>query len=468
MLPFRIQCLRRYRFGEKEKLENVKLRTHNFLDGGELSVSSADMDAFLDSYARAAFSGEHLFVVEQRSHPVYRMFFDVDCHLASPLQDAQLWYTKIAKYVMATLLELFSDSLGDWDSSSGSVSPLTLLCSVADAKTVRKNQQDLVKYGMHINVPGLDVTKDMALRIRDAVVQKLDNNMPTADSSWSRDIDAAVYESCGLRMMYSSKASKCRCTVKARDGCDKCNGTGRCNEGRPYTPLFEMSSSFEVAACPPQTTLECVRKYVYKSSIRSTAQEPSLRFNAAPPSWFEDSSGLFSSPEGLGDLLADGAAGRQRKRAKLTEGLATVEGSLQNKLVLAQPEHDRLQQWFDAQVARKVLPRQYRKVGISSCFSFTQNSIRSHVIARVDSQFCMNIGREHSTNTVYLLINLLTKKASMKCYCRCDTTEGRRTVKNNRIVMCKDYSSPTIDCSTLDLALLNRDTCIRPRVLALF
>ena len=80
----------------------------------------------------------------------------------------------------------------------------------------------------------------------------------------------------------------------------------------------------------------------------------------------------------------------------------------------------------------------------------------------------MNIGREHATNTVYVLFNLLTNRACLKCYCRCQTTEGRRTVVNGKVQMCKDYSSLPLDCTSMKLSIVCTEHTIAPRVIAMF
>lgn len=52
---------------------------------------------------------------------------------------------------------------------------------------------------------------------------------------------------------------------------------------------------------------------------------------------------------------------------------------------------------------------------------------------RSTSRFCFNLGRTHNTNNVYFA--LTRRGISQRCYCRCDTTQGRK------YGMCKDFSS---------------------------
>lgn len=54
---------------------------------------------------------------------------------------------------------------------------------------------------------------------------------------------------------------------------------------------------------------------------------------------------------------------------------------------------------------------------------------------RSTSRWCGNLGRTHRTNNVYFV--LTRKGIHQRCYCRCDTLDGRK------YGLCKDYSSET-------------------------
>lgn len=53
---------------------------------------------------------------------------------------------------------------------------------------------------------------------------------------------------------------------------------------------------------------------------------------------------------------------------------------------------------------------------------------------RSTARYCFNLGRAHRTNNVYFM--LTRKGVCQRCYCRCDTSEGRK------YGLCKDFSSP--------------------------
>lgn len=453
MSSFRCKvAMSKWKFTKTDKDENVKLRTHNLMDGGELSVPDNEYERFLSVCAESICNGEKLFIVEQRSHPMYKLFFDLDIFMYQVIDRNEL-YIKICKLLVSALNELFDDSVDHFE----------LICSVNDVKQARKNQKECYKYGVHIISPNLIVNKEKMIRIRDAVVQKLQNSLEKdGPTLWTDDVDKVVYQSNGFRMNYSRKGTKCKCSQKERDLCDKCGGTGKIDEGRPYIPLLTMMNDYSYTTHEDNVEFEFVYNMLKKTSIRVGSEFKTVEFNKSPPSWFEDSS-LFDVPDGL-------ITQAPSKKRKLTEGLDSVESKLENKKDLSVSELDTFNAWFQTLCNRKQLPKQYKGITIQQAFSFTNNNVRSNIVARIDSQYCLNIGREHATNTVYMLVNTLTQKAYMKCYCRCETIEGRRTIVKGKRQMCKDFSSHAIDTSELQITVgcgvVSRQ--INPRILAMF
>ena len=439
-------------FTQEDKRAGMKLSSHLLMDGGELSVDVRENSKFLRLCAEAIVSKEEIFVVEKRSPQTFRVFFDFDTHLETPLaeEDLREWYVKLCKFVCGTLNELFSDANVGF----------RLVCAVAAPKSAHKMRTDCHKYGVHIVVPEIIVTEPMMLRIRSAVIQKLENNFEKGGpTTWADDVDLAVYTSSGFRMLYSHKSARCKCTVKDRDNCVKCGGVGKISEARPYHPEFIMSSAFDVEEVPKADEVQSVLSMLEMTSIRCGNAEPSVAFNKAPPSWFEDACVPCDDQ--------DDGPWRPTKRPRM-EGHQAVENGLKGKEDLSTTDLQELNRWFQMMCQKRELPKEYKKADIRSAFSYTLNGVRSHVIARVDSQYCMNIGRCHSTNTVYILVNLLTKRAYMKCYCRCDTTEGRRTRVRGMLQMCKDFTSSPIDCAGLTLSIVCGQPSIPARVLAMF
>jgi hypothetical protein len=70
------------------------------------------------------------------------------------------------------------------------------------------------------------------------------------------------------------------------------------------------------------------------------------------------------------------------------------------------------------------------------------------------SRWCGNLGRQHRSNTVYFVVT--RKGVHQRCYCRCDTLEGRK------YGLCKDYHSDTWPVPAAALAALFGDSSSAP------
>lgn len=70
---------------------------------------------------------------------------------------------------------------------------------------------------------------------------------------------------------------------------------------------------------------------------------------------------------------------------------------------------------------------------IEKILKLGNNNYSGYYIARTNNSFCMNVLRPHNSNTIYFLIT--EHGIYQRCFCRCDTGEGRRFGK------CKDYKS---------------------------
>ncbi len=491
--PFReVVSRHQWWWQDKNRVEGEEQQqTHLLLNSGILSVRGDALAQFHSVYANAIVHNEALYVVSKRTFPIYRMFFDIDTIVYEAPEDLNDFYEKVSKMVAATVFELFSDALAAAaaDSSLG-----RLIVSVAEPVPFKKKSKDCVKIGMHINAPNIHVNKEMALRLRMATAQKLENNIEkNGPTTWDEDVDHAVYEGSGLRMTFSRKGKRCRCTGARRLTCELCHGAGFIDEGRAYLPLLEIHAGDQPSCFVPvyrdewsqfyesvrpvtprarlsaadaggHNQFETILSLLNDTCIRSTAQTPNVEFNAKPPSWFEDPfDNQVVEIDGTTVQLGPGAPAAKRRR--LDEGREAVEGGLQDKVKLASSDEVAINNWLEVQVRRHVFPKEYKTARIDSAFSFSTNSIRSHVICRLQSQYCMNIGRAHATNTVYLELNLVTQKAFMKCYCRCDTLEGRRPDAKGKKVLCKDYRSQPVDIKNLQLSI--QCTNNRPKMLSI-
>jgi hypothetical protein len=304
------------------------------------------------------------------------------------------------------------------------------------------------------------VSRETACFIREAVIQKLCNHMgerpsPSGPTTWHDDVDAAVFEGNGLRLLYSRKMILCpTCKSRGKDGCVTCLGVGRVDEGRAYKPLLRINSLFQsenIESCDMMTML-------LETSIRSTRQEPSHVMRLTPPCWME-----------IPDLVTSQKP-RDNKRRRSTKGLneghQEFESNLVSKEAVSSETADIIKKWIARQARSGLLPKQYAGVDIDA-FTCVVSGCRSFAFIKLSSCFCSNIGREHATNTTYLEIDGRSQLCYQKCFCRCDTTEGRRVrTASGRIMKCSEYRSTPCSSSELQEVLfgksLNMNHFMRP------
>jgi hypothetical protein len=412
-----------------QRKNDERKETHYLLDGGKLVVPDADEFTFLTTYADFVSNGGRAYVVSRRSYPVFRMFFDLDVHLTDTPPDG--WHERVGKYIIGVIRELFDDT-----------DDQTLVVCATDIKNATKAGRECIKHGVHIHLPNLHVTKETACFIREAVIQKLCNHMgerpsPSGPTTWYDDVDGAVFEGNGLRLLYSRKLVLCpMCKSRSKDGCSTCLGVGRVDEGRAYVPLLRINSQFEVE----DIRAAAMTDMLLETSIRSTRQGPSHACRLTPPCWME--------VPGLVPTLKN-CRNKRRVTGMLTEGHQEFDSSIQAKQALSKEESDTVKRWITRQVKGGILPKQYAGVDIDA-FTCVISGTRSLAFVKLASCYCSNIGREHATNTVYLEMDGRSQLCYQKCFCRCDTTEGRRVrTASGRVMKCSEYRSTPCNASEL-------------------
>jgi hypothetical protein len=236
------------------------------------------------------------------------------------------------------------------------------------------------KVGVHLHFPAVTVTPSTALWLRGRIVDAMGG--PALDSAggpaldWARVIDAAVYRGSGLRLPWSGK---------------------RAGDTRVYAPTARIVGGVWTDVSPV-VGVAATRAWVHELSVRDFGGVASLQ-----------------SPRGDGDGDGDGG-----DDADDDGGGARVCPESMTAYADVLPLVD------------AVLPVQHagqRFVGVVSLGDSDQRIF----MLRSTSRWCGNIGRAHNSNNVYF--QLTRAGVCQRCYCRCDTTEGRRHG------LCKDYSS---------------------------
>ena len=236
---------------QKEKLRGSKNLSHVLLTGGCLSVPCDRLDDFNAQYVKAVTAGEKLFVVEQKTQPVYNFFCDID-------------YKSDEALTVDFIQDVVKVICGKVKIHGGK----DCLVSIAPPKDAANGK---VKTGVHLNWQ-LPITQVGAVAMREHILVALYTAKPGYD--WETIIDKSVYgdprtgaKGSGFRLPFSFKRAKCpKCGGKSCDECDD----GKITEP-PYIPCFiyrtgAFSALLRVEAEP---TMEIMRL----ATVRTDAKD---------------------------------------------------------------------------------------------------------------------------------------------------------------------------------------------------
>ena len=249
----------------------------------------------------------------------------------------------------------------------------TLGALVCVSTKAKREKDGLWKRGLHVIWPRVLATPETALLFRDAALAALADEPAPFANPFANDFANAI-DAC----VYRSNGLRMPWSAKGK------------GDAAVYVPVARVSPGGDVAAVPEPTTVPEVRDLVRQLSIR-TYGEPATDTTLA------------------GD--DDPAAPDHAAAAAVSTGDLAQYGDVLEALDAALP----------VQFAGQRFTGLVRGDG---CF-----------MLRSTSRWCGNLGREHRTNNVYFV--LTRKGVHQRCYCRCDTTDGRQ------YGLCKDYCSDT-------------------------
>lgn len=261
-------------------------------------------------------------------------------------------------------------------------------CIISVSKPKKKDGK--IKTGIHFNWPDLPVNQEGAIDLRWHIIHTL--NIARKNADWSEFVDSSVYgdlenntKGSGFRMPWSHKKSKH--TECKGQGCAVCEYSGRLTEGE-YLPVYEYTTK-GIEVCSPDISVE----KLFDVSVRTSGKEP------------------LSVPKSVhGGLVL-------KKKEGSFKSLQTKDEVKDSELVA-------LLETF----IRVNIPGQSRS-RVKKIFKY-KNSYR----VDTTSKYCENIGRSHNSNHVWFLIEK-NRTICQKCFCRCETMEGRKRG------FCKDFSS---------------------------
>jgi len=341
------------------------------MDGGVLSVPFDRLDDFYKKYVEAVNTGEQIFVVEQKTE-IFNFFVDLDYK-----SDASLSFVRI-EY----LTKLICDKV-------------TLLggknCLISVAKP-KKVADDKIKTGVHMNWENFPVNQRAAVSLRGHILRLLKIG---DDEDWDNIVDSSVYgnpetgtKGSGFRLPWSHKKGKhVDCNGKGCTGCDK---TGKLTEVE-YLPLFQYISGNPFSILNKISFLDPTVELLKAATIRTT----------------ETVSVKIVEPENTISTI-------KKSEGKFTRAQTKCEISNQEISILLETF---IRQYLEGQ----------KNVRINKIFKHD-----SIYLVGTNSSYCENIKRSHNSNHIWFLVSETC--IQQKCFCKCETLQGRRDG------FCKDFS----------------------------
>lgn len=365
--------------------------SHVLMDGGVLSIPYDRLTDFYKVYVNSVKNDEKIFVVEQKTE-VYNFFVDLD------YKDAKALSLERIESIVRVIGEKVN-SLGGGD------------CLISVSKP--KPHGELIKSGIHLNWPNFPVDQKNALNLRQHIVSTLTTIYK--GTSWEDVVDNSVYgnlekgtKGSGFRMPWSHKKGKHLACAGA--GCTACDNSGKLTEVS-YLPVFMYKCEGPFKLMEKIDHTEPSVEVLMAATIRTpegtatrVVQEPE---NSAPPKTKKKAS--------------EGKFTREQTRNEYTnpEALDLLETFIKNNL--------------DGQSSSKITKMFKGKDGA--------------IFISTDSSYCENLGRKHTSNHVWFLINE-EKTICQRCFCNCDTMAGRKRG------MCKDFTGKKHTLSQSILKLL--------------
>ena len=375
------------RGGDKPQL------THTLMDGergGCVSVPSEATKEFFAAYGKDLASGVPLFVVERRSD-VFKMHLDVDFKSMASDEDVR----RLLDVACSAVRACFADRPEE----------ARCLCCAAQRTPPRfgGNRPAAPRQtpGLHLHFPAAVVDEAFALRVRAAVVDACERELPWPGVTWSSAVDAAVLRSGGgLRLNGSDKCRPCEeCGghPSRRLFCAGCGRRGSKAQGKVYWPW---------AAWPFQDAEA-------QAMLRRAVENPAHGVRLCSTRVAEGTAATWTLKKrcrGLED--ADGDLGQLRRRgAACSESLPPrAQEALVDALRAAHPS------W------RHLELRSTARVGGGSFL------VR---VAGPGARFCLNKGCEHQSQSIYFVLG--AEGLSQRCF--------SRKACAHRFGLCEDFAA---------------------------
>lgn len=416
---------------------SVAESTHLKLSGGKTKIE--DENRLLELLAEDMKLGNPNYLIEKRTE-VFRLCQDYD-FLSRDQEGVSIQsFYMYMKTVQGVISEMFPDS-------EQKIVVCTAPKKQQEATVTHQPQKNaafnwtndgraskprelLTKTGFHVIFPSIYVNKEMAVKVRFALLQKMQEKYPGAftvyenrpapancqpDSrremivydTWDSVLDMTIYTANGLRMLGSSKASKCKQCPKRKRGtprlhCQVCSNAGYLDQGRPYE-IFAVLDKFGQLLQEETNQLQDDHLKALQMTTIRCSQDQQPTGNMQTPDW-------FTLEDDVQETIAkmQGVRHKHKRRAPQIEPALWGEpGSVSNYFLdhrrqhvegeVIDPETDPRGRIF-ADLLRTNVTTDDDHLDITKMVVFPE---KETMWAVVENAKCANVNRIHSNQHVY-------------------------------------------------------------------
>ena len=358
--------------------------THLSMIGGKWRIGEENIEEFRNVIRMCYRDNMPLSIVECKT-PIFRYFIDIDFISNMGLKIETM--KEYVKDILRLIKECFIEESGNMDSVYKTYGYMT------SPRPKIKNNEEYIKTGCHVYIPGLHVDGQIALGVRMYIVKKMTELHPL--HKWNEIIDESVYKGPGgLRLPYTSKLEKCKCKIKK--ACGLC-ANGTINDGGIYLPVFVLNGG---VLDEDKDILEKLKSNIRLSLSKSTIQLYN-NYNKA--------------------VVNQNIIGQYTKRkriqpTKIKEGLIYSDNNISGNIIklIESFIRDNIHCYKTAKIT-----------GVSKVEFNDRNGVqRCQYLINTDSKWCQNINKAHRSNHIYFMIKP-NGDLVQKCFCTCETLKGR-------------------------------------------
>lgn len=395
----------------KKGTNDSRTPTHRLFDGGNLHINKEDMEEFYIEYARDMISGQKNYITELRT-PIFKYFIDLDIFDDEFYSGKKLF--KIITKIQTALSYFFKRHNFNSD---------VYVCTTPP-KNVKKDENEYVKTGVHLIWPYIHVTQEIALFLRQFIIQYLEKKLGERQNhnTWDDVIDESVYNQNGLRMIGSYKATLCRiCKNKEPNihGCNICFGIGRNLGIHTYTLTHIISDKKTTKKKALKEIQKQQSKMIQLLSIRTLKLKSNINIEEPYPSWFDINIASKKNKKVVGEIL---------KKARFQRNACGKNNETVDDPVVLKTIEDFVKSTFGTK-------EYYKNISIKTVRKSTSARKECYWVA-TDSNYCLNVCRNHTSAEIYFEINF--DKIVQRCFSIKKATHDR---KNG---VCKDFKSSKI------------------------